>query len=64
MSEDAYLKVSCPNCESQYAVDYVLANVSEEEPCYCPFCSELIPSEDNDDRRDELEEEEQREDSR
>lgn len=46
-SDDEYVKISCPNCESQYAVDYMTSNV-DGNPDYCPFCSEEIPEEDED----------------
>lgn len=52
-TEDEYVKISCPNCESQYAVDYMESNV-DGSPDYCPFCSEEIPEEeDNYDEEDE-----------
>lgn len=58
MAIDAYIKMSCPNCESEYAVDFLLANV-EGEPNYCPFCGEEIPESDEDyeDEREEKDEE-------
>jgi transcription elongation factor Elf1 len=42
LMEDLYTEMSCPNCESQYAVDYVEENVNGEVE-YCPFCGEEIP---------------------
>lgn len=57
--EDEYIKMSCPNCESQYAVDYMTSNV-DGSPDYCPFCSEEIPEEYDD--KYESEEEDENED--
>ena len=45
MSVDKYMRASCPNCESQYAIDFVIENVNGD-PEYCPFCAEEIPEAD------------------
>ena len=45
MSDNIYNQLSCPNCESQYAVEFVTADVNSEEASYCPFCGEGIPEE-------------------
>ena len=54
MSLETYYHASCPNCESQFALDYLIENVSGE-PEYCPFCGDEIPEEsvENDDYEDE-----------
>ena len=54
---DPYVEMSCPNCESQYAVEFLEENVSGE-PDYCPFCGDEIPEEDLDDDYDDDEEDE------
>jgi predicted RNA-binding Zn-ribbon protein involved in translation (DUF1610 family) len=56
-TENNYIEMSCPNCESQYALDFHLDNVSNEAD-YCPFCGEEIPEEDLDDDLDDDEENE------
>ena len=54
---DPYVQISCPNCESQYAVEFMLNNV-DGDPDYCPFCGDEIPEEDDyDDEEEEYEEE-------
>jgi hypothetical protein len=60
MSSDAYIRVSCPNCESEYAVDFMVDSV-DGEPDYCPFCGEEIPSEEEDNLYEEDEEDEEEE---
>ena len=45
MSEDAYVKITCPNRESEYAVDFMISNV-DGEPDHCPFCGEEIPDDE------------------
>jgi hypothetical protein len=55
MSDDIYNEMSCPNCESQYAVEFFVSNVSGS-PEYCPFCGDEIPEENQDDDYDEEEE--------
>jgi hypothetical protein len=52
MSDDIYNEISCPNCESQYAVDFIMSNVNGD-PEYCPFCGEEIPEENTDDNYDD-----------
>lgn len=42
MSVYSYIRMTCPNCESEYAVDYQTEN-TEGEPDYCPFCGEEMP---------------------
>jgi NAD-dependent SIR2 family protein deacetylase len=50
---DVYTEMSCPNCESQYAVEFMEENINGK-PDYCPFCGEEIPEEsDFDDEDDE-----------
>lgn len=61
MMSDPYVEMSCPNCESQYAVEFLIANVSGD-PEYCPFCGDEIPEEsdyDEDEEEDEEEDEDQ-----
>lgn len=57
MSVDFYMRISCPNCESQYAVDFMKANV-EGSPDYCPFCGEEIPEDDMEEGYEEEQEDE------
>jgi hypothetical protein len=54
---DTYVEISCPNCESQYAVEFLIGNVDGEAD-YCPFCGDEIPEQetDSDDDEDEVEE--------
>ncbi|CAB4124267.1 hypothetical protein UFOVP49_105 [uncultured Caudovirales phage] len=52
MSTDAYTRISCPNCESQYAVDYMLDNV-DGTPDHCPFCGDEIPDDTYEDKSEE-----------
>ena len=47
MTLDSYIQISCPNCESQFAVEFLDGNVTGQ-PDFCPFCGEEIPEEDND----------------
>jgi predicted Zn finger-like uncharacterized protein len=54
--ENIYINISCPNCESQYAVDYMSSN-TDGTPEYCPFCGDEIP--ENSDNGQEDDEEEQ-----
>ena len=42
---DQYVEISCPNCESQYAVEFLPGNVNGD-PDHCPFCGDEIPEED------------------
>lgn len=58
MTDDPYVQISCPNCESQYAVEFMLGNV-DGDPDYCPFCGDEIPEQDDDyeDEEEEIEEE-------
>jgi uncharacterized Zn finger protein (UPF0148 family) len=56
MTADAYLRVSCPNCESQFAVDYLLEEVNGNVE-YCPFCGDEMPNEEE--QEDLLEEDEE-----
>ena len=65
MSDNIYNQLSCPNCESQYAVEFVTTDVNSEEASYCPFCGEGIPEEIEDDLIDseDTEESEDLEDS-
>ena len=58
MNSDEYMKMSCPNCESQYAVDFMTGNV-EGEPDFCPFCGEEIPEENLDESYEEDEDSEE-----
>lgn len=58
MSDDIYLKISCPNCESSYAIDFYPDNV-EGEADYCPFCGEDIPEQKDDYDEDDQEESEE-----
>jgi uncharacterized Zn finger protein (UPF0148 family) len=58
MTDDPYVNVSCPNCESQYAVEFLIGNV-DGDPDYCPFCGDEIPEQEDDD----YEEDEENEDS-
>lgn len=53
---DPYVEISCPNCESQYAVEFIESNV-EGDPDYCPFCGDEIPEQEDEDYEEELEEE-------
>jgi hypothetical protein len=55
---DVYSEMSCPNCESQYAVEYMEEHTNGTAD-YCPFCGEEIPEEEEDDFDDDEEEEEQ-----
>lgn len=57
MSTDKYMRVSCPNCESQYAIDFLLSSVNGT-PEYCPFCGEEIPEVDTRGGDDDGDEEE------
>ena len=54
---DEYVKITCPNCESEYAVDYMVDN-TQGEPEYCPFCGEEIPNDEEEDMYEKEEEEE------
>lgn len=56
MTADAYIRFSCPNCESSYAVDYLLEEAHGTAE-YCPFCGDEIPGEE----QEELEEDEEEE---
>ena len=58
MTADAYIRFSCPNCESSYAVDYLIQEAHGTAE-YCPFCGEEIPVEE----QEELEEDEEETDS-
>ena len=41
------LSADCLNCESQYSIDFMEEEVSQELPEHCPFCGEyLIEAED------------------
>lgn len=46
-NSEQYIKMSCPNCESEYAVEFYF-DTTDGEPLYCPFCGELIPEADED----------------
>lgn len=60
MSVDAYIRMSCGSCESQYAVDYRLEEVSIGTADYCPFCGEVVVEDDfESDSSDEDEKEEE-----
>ena len=51
---DAYISISCPNCESQYSIEFIEEKV-DGSPEYCPFCGDGIPEE----TPEELEEEDE-----
>lgn len=36
------LSADCLNCESQYSIDFMEEEVSQELPEHCPFCGEQI----------------------
>lgn len=55
MSADAYIRISCPNCESSFAVDFLIEEVNGHAE-YCPFCGDALPKEE--DEEEELEEDE------
>jgi uncharacterized Zn finger protein (UPF0148 family) len=55
---DPLVEISCPNCESQYGIEFSINNVSGD-PDYCPFCGDEIPEEDNDYSEDDEEEQEE-----
>ena len=57
---DVYTEMSCPNCESQYAVEFMEENINGNAD-YCPFCGEEIPEEDEDDFDDDGEDEDEEE---
>lgn len=57
MSVDVYVKMSCPNCESQFAVDYSLEDINGKLD-YCPFCGDEIPEEFEEDEEEQDYEEE------
>lgn len=46
MSADAYIRISCPNCESLFAVDYLVEEVNGNAE-YCPFCGDALPTEED-----------------
>lgn len=50
----------CLSCESQYNVEFIQEEVSQEYPEHCPFCGEVIEelTEDYIEDDDELENEE------
>lgn len=56
MSTDAYIRMSCPNCESSYAVDFMVDSV-DGTPEHCPFCGEQFS--DYEDKNEETEEEDE-----
>ena len=60
MSADYYIRISCPNCESSFAVDYILEEVNGRAE-YCPFCGDALPNQDDEkeDIEDDLEEDEE-----
>lgn len=56
MTVDAYIRISCPNCESLFAVDYLLEEVNGKAD-YCPFCGDELPGDEE--QEEELEEDDE-----
>ena len=39
---DKLVTGECSNCESSFEIAYVEELVSDDVPCFCPFCGEQI----------------------
>lgn len=52
MMSDEYIKISCPNCESEYALEFTETDI-QGTPDYCPFCGDEIPDDEEENSYEE-----------
>jgi len=55
---DKIITAECSECESVFEINYNTELVSEEIPCFCPFCGEEI-----EDVQEEIEEDDEIDDA-